>query len=75
MKKTKELSHFAYGGIEGSKYTPFITDKKGVKETTIITLIIGCILAAVFAASNTFWKPPQGLGKSLLVFQKVQNNS
>ncbi|MFV0288431.1 MAG: OPT family oligopeptide transporter [Mycoplasmatales bacterium] len=49
-----KLSKTAYGGIKGSQYTPYITKQRKLKELTPLVIIIGVILAALFAASNTY---------------------
>ncbi|KAI0981412.1 hypothetical protein GJ496_010329 [Pomphorhynchus laevis] len=54
MKKKNQLPHDAYGGVEGSKYIPFISDRTGIKEMSIATIIIGILLAILFGASNTY---------------------
>ena len=48
MEKEKKLSKYAYGGIAGKDYVPYVTDgeKKG---GSVAILIIGLILAALFA--------------------------
>ncbi|MGL5020495.1 MAG: OPT family oligopeptide transporter [Mycoplasmatales bacterium] len=54
MRKKNQLPHEAYGGVEGSKYIPFISDRTGIKEMSIVTIIIGILLAILFGASNTY---------------------
>jgi putative OPT family oligopeptide transporter len=54
MSEKKGLSHSAYGGIKGEDYVPFISTKEALPELTIISIIIGCVLAALFAAANTY---------------------
>ncbi len=50
----KKLPKGAYGGVEGSKYVPYIKSNEGIKELSKQTIIIGIILAMVFAASNAY---------------------
>lgn len=50
----KKLSKDAYGGINGRDYTPYITDKANLKESSLSTLLIGVLIAVIFAASNTY---------------------
>ena len=46
----KKLPKGAYGGVSGKDYVPYITDKSKTGGN-IAVLIIGLILASVFAAS------------------------
>lgn len=50
----KKLSAEAYGGVEGSKYTPYVTNHDGKGVVNAVVLIVGCLLAALFAMSNTY---------------------
>lgn len=50
----KKLSKEAYGGIAGSKYTPYISKQAKLKEVTPQVIIIGIILAVLFSASNAY---------------------
>lgn len=50
----KKLSKEAYGGVEGSKYVPYISDQVKAQELTPLVLIIGLVLAVLFAASNSY---------------------
>ncbi len=50
----KKLSKEAYGGISGSKYQPYIARNAKLKEVTPTVIIIGIILAILFAASNAY---------------------
>lgn len=54
MSEQKGLSHTAYGGIKGEDYVPYIPASKAMPELTAFSIIIGCLLAAVFAAANTY---------------------
>ncbi|MCR6514003.1 MAG: OPT family oligopeptide transporter [Clostridium chrysemydis] len=56
----KKLSKEAYGGVHGKEYVPYFTgkSKKGVNAPV---LIIGIILAAVFAASTAYSGMKSGL--------------
>lgn len=55
-----KLPKEAYGGIHGKEYVPFITDpaKKGMN---IVVLIIGIVLATLFAASTAYSGMKSGL--------------
>ena len=44
----KKLPKEAYGGVHGKDYVPYITDKSK-SGTNLAVIIIGSILAAVFA--------------------------
>ncbi len=57
----KKLSKDAYGGIEGSKYSPYVSKEEKVREITGTVVVIGIILAIVFAASNTYSALTAGL--------------
>ena len=59
-KETKKLSNYAYGGIEGKKYTPYVSSGSKLGGGTAI-LIIGLILAALFAASTAYSGMKSGL--------------
>ena len=48
-----KLSKEVYGGIDGKNYVPYVTDKSK-KGMNFLVLIIGIILAAVFAASKAY---------------------
>ena len=56
----KKLSKDAYGGVPGKDYVPYITDKSKTGGNMAV-LIIGIILAAVFAASTTYSGMKAGL--------------
>lgn len=60
MEKEKKLSKYAYGGIAGKDYVPYVTDgeKKG---GSLAIMIIGLILAALFAASTAYSGMKSGL--------------
>ncbi len=58
----KRLSKNAYGGVKGSEYVPFNTDETLTKtENSYLVLIIGIILAIIFAASTTYSGMKTGL--------------
>jgi putative OPT family oligopeptide transporter len=54
MAENQGLSHSAYGGIKGEDYVPYIPASQAMPELTVISIIIGCALAALFAAANTY---------------------
>jgi putative OPT family oligopeptide transporter len=54
MSEHKGLSHTAYGGIKGEDYVPYIPASEAMPELTTISIIIGALLAALFAAANTY---------------------
>jgi putative OPT family oligopeptide transporter len=54
MEEKKGLSHTAYGGIKGEDYVPYIPASQAMPELTAVSIFIGCIFAAVFAAANTY---------------------
>ncbi len=55
-----KLSKEAYGGIDSKNYVPYVTDKSK-KGMNFLVLIIGIILAAVFAASTAYSGMKSGL--------------
>lgn len=57
---SKKLSKEAYGGLPGKDYVPYITDKSK-SGTNVAVLIIGIILAVVFAASTAYSGMKAGL--------------
>jgi putative OPT family oligopeptide transporter len=54
MTEHKGLSHTAYGGIKGDDYVPYIPASQAMPELTSISILIGVLLAALFAAANTY---------------------
>ena len=56
----KKLSKEAYGGVHGKDYVPYINDKSK-KGTNLAVLIIGIILATIFAASTAYSGMKSGL--------------
>lgn len=54
MSGKNKLSHEAYGGVNGEKYTPYVSVKDALPELTIISILVGCIFAAIFAAANVY---------------------
>jgi putative OPT family oligopeptide transporter len=48
------LSKNAYGGIDGEKYVPFIADAKNLSQGSIKAILIGILLAILFAGANTY---------------------
>ncbi|MDM8129046.1 oligopeptide transporter, OPT family, partial [Paraclostridium benzoelyticum] len=56
----KKLSKEAYGGIHGKDYVPYITDKSKT-GANVAVLIIGILLATIFAASTAYSGMKAGL--------------
>lgn len=56
----KKLPKGAYGEVSGKDYVPYITDKSRTGGNVAV-LIIGIILAAIFAASTTYSGMKAGL--------------
>lgn len=56
----KKLSKEAYGGVEGKKYIPYITNKSNLGGN-IAVLIIGIVLAIIFGASTAYSGMKAGL--------------
>lgn len=50
----KKISKDAYGGVKGSQYKPYISKGEGLKEITPLVIVVGIVLAIIFAASNTY---------------------
>ncbi|WP_346929461.1 OPT/YSL family transporter, partial [Clostridium sp.] len=50
----RKLSQNAYGGCKGEEYVPFVPTSMAMPETTGYSIILGIILACVFAAANTY---------------------
>ncbi|MDR3214777.1 MAG: oligopeptide transporter, OPT family [Bacilli bacterium] len=57
----EKLSKDAYGGINGKDYVPFISDRRTSKCGGVAVLIIGLILAILFAASTAYSGMKAGL--------------
>lgn len=55
-----KLPKEAYGGVHGKDYIPYITDKSK-KGTNIAVMIIGIVLAVIFAASTAYSGMKSGL--------------
>lgn len=53
-KEGKKLSSTAYGDIRGEDYVPFVPTSIAMPETTGYSIILGIILACLFAAANTY---------------------
>ncbi|WGX77312.1 oligopeptide transporter, OPT family [Paraclostridium bifermentans] len=56
----QKLSKEAYGGIHGKDYVPYITDKSKT-GANVAVLIIGILLATIFAASTAYSGMKAGL--------------
>jgi len=56
----KRLSQSAYGGVKGEKYVPYVTDKENHGGSSVI-MIMGAILAVIFAASTAYSGMKAGL--------------
>ena len=54
MAEKKGLSSGAYGGVKGEDYIPFIPASEALPELTAASIIIGCALAMIFGAANTY---------------------
>ena len=52
--KEKKLSKYAYGGIKGEDYIPFVPSNIKMPEMTVYSLILGVIFAVIFASANTY---------------------
>ena len=57
---SKKLSKEAYGGVSGKDYIPYVTDKSK-KGTNFAVIMIGIVLAALFAASTAYSGMKSGL--------------
>lgn len=55
-----KLSKEAYGGVHGKDYVPYVTDKSKT-GTNVAVLIIGIVLAVIFAASTAYSGMKSGL--------------
>lgn len=55
-----KLSKEAYGGIHGKDYVPYVTDKSQT-GTNVAVMIIGIVLAVIFAASTAYSGMKSGL--------------
>ncbi|MCY9806213.1 OPT/YSL family transporter [Lentilactobacillus senioris] len=56
----KQLSKSAYGGVPGDKYVPFVSEKDNKGGSPVI-MIMGAILAIIFAASTAYSGMKAGL--------------
>ncbi|MEG2935210.1 MAG: oligopeptide transporter, OPT family [Clostridium sp.] len=53
-QEKRKLSQTAYGGCKGDDYVPFISTSVAMPEATGYSIILGVILACLFAAANTY---------------------
>ncbi|MEG0133320.1 MAG: oligopeptide transporter, OPT family [Clostridium sp.] len=53
-QEKRKLSQNAYGGCKGEDYVPFVPTSLAMPEATGYSIILGIILACVFAAANTY---------------------
>lgn len=60
MEKEKKLSKYAYGGIAGKDYVPYVSSGER-KGGSVAIMIIGLVLAALFAASTAYSGMKSGL--------------
>ncbi len=60
MDMKNKLPKEAYGGVSGKDYVPYITDKSK-KGTNFAVMMIGIVLAALFAASTAYSGMKSGL--------------
>lgn len=58
--KSKKLPKEAYGGVAGKDYVPYITDKSKTGANPAV-IIIGALLAVIFAASTAYSGMKAGL--------------
>lgn len=56
----KKLPKEAYGGVHGSKYVPYVTKKEN-KGSNLAIMLIGIVLASIFAASTAYSGMKSGL--------------
>ena len=56
-----KLSKQAYGGVEGSKYAPYVGSQSGLKDLTPLVVAVGIGLAILFAASNAYTALASGM--------------
>lgn len=54
MTDTKGLSSTAYGGINGNDYVPYVPVDEAMPELTAVSIILGCVFAALFGVANTY---------------------
>ena len=54
VNEIKKLSKTAYGDINGEDYIPFISATEVMPEMTGYSIVMGVILAIIFAAANTY---------------------
>lgn len=57
----KKLDKTAYGGIDGSRYIPYVEDGQNKKGGNAVVLIMGIVLAVLFAASTAYSGMKAGL--------------
>lgn len=54
MSQKKKLSSTAYSGCKGEDYIPFVPTSDVMPETTGYSIIVGIIIACIFAAANAY---------------------
>lgn len=50
----KKLPHGAYGGIPGENYVPVLSPKERHGETSVNVIVIGMVMAVIFAGANAY---------------------
>lgn len=54
MAEKKKLASTAYGGCKGEEYIPFVPTSEVLPETTGYSIVIGILIACIFAAANAY---------------------
>jgi len=54
MTKPKKLSSNAYGGVKGEDYVPYVPLSQAMPELTVVSILLGIVVAVIFGAANTY---------------------
>lgn len=54
MSDKDSLSKNAYGGVDGEKYIPFVSNPSLLSQGSLKAILIGILLAILFAGANTY---------------------
>ncbi|HEY8892048.1 MAG TPA: oligopeptide transporter, OPT family [Clostridium sp.] len=54
MAEEKKLHSNAYGGIKGEDYVPYVPLSQAMPELTVVSILLGIVVAVIFGAANTY---------------------
>lgn len=54
MAEPKKIHANAYGGIKGEDYVPYVSLSEAMPELTVVSILLGIVVAIIFGAANTY---------------------